>query len=61
MKKKLVLHRETLQRLSPPTLKGVAGGTSWSNDVSRCYSGNVTCGCSQGCGNTENSFCDCAM
>ena len=61
MKKKLELHRETLRHLSPAILKEVAGGTSWSNDVSRCFSGNYTCECSQGCYNTEEfSLCICA-
>jgi hypothetical protein len=58
MKKKLVLHRETLQRLSIPSLKEVAGGTS--AEVSACFSYWVSCGCSgQGCANTDNSFCQC--
>jgi hypothetical protein len=64
MRKKLTLNRETLRHLSLPSLRGVAGGDtepSWSNDVSRCYSGQVTCNCSQDCANTNNSFCDCAM
>jgi hypothetical protein len=65
MKKKLVLRRETLQPLSPLSIKGVAGGSepgpSWSNDVSRCYSGNYTCQCSNGCYNTDEfSLCICA-
>jgi hypothetical protein len=62
MKKKMKLHKETLRQLSPASLIGVAGATSWSNDVSRCYSGNYTCECSNGCYNTEEfSHCVCEM
>jgi|tagenome__1003787_1003787.scaffolds.fasta_scaffold18702816_2 hypothetical protein len=59
--KKLTLQRETLRSLAPTELKGAAGATSWSNDVSRCYSGNYTCQCSNGCYNTDEfSLCVCA-
>lgn len=60
--KKLILQRETLRSLAPGALKEAAGATSWSNDVSRCYSGNYTCDCSNGCYDTEEfSACICAQ
>jgi len=60
MKKKLMLHRETLRMLSPSILKEVAGATT--AEVSRCFSYWISCGCSQeACANTENSQCECAM
>jgi hypothetical protein len=59
MKKKLVLHKETLRNLSTAGLRAAVGGTT--AEVSRCFSYWITCGCSQeACANTENSQCECA-
>ena len=58
MKKKLVLHRETLRTLTTVGLKTAVGATT--AEVSRCFSYWITCGCSQAaCANTENSQCEC--